>query len=68
MNEADKTGEIFYSEVNRRAVCEAMRIKQNKNLKCQECTPRNTNEIMKLECPQSFLLSNEITVKSKRMK
>ena len=35
VNEADETGKIPYSEVNRRAAYEAMRIQQNRNLKCQ---------------------------------
>lgn len=50
MNEADETGKIPYSEVNRRAAYEAMRIQQNRNLKCQVGMPRNTNEMMRLEC------------------
>lgn len=50
VNEADETGNIPYSEVNRRAAYEAMRIQQNRNLKCQVDMPRNTNEMMRLEC------------------
>ena len=50
MNEADETGNIPYSEVNQRAAYEAMRIQQNRNLKCQVDMPRNTNEMMRLEC------------------
>ena len=54
MNEADETGNIPYSEVNRRAAYEAMRIQQNRNLKCQVDMPRNTNEMMRLECLWGF--------------
>lgn len=50
VNEADETGNIPYSEVNRRAAYEAMRIQQNRNLKYQVGMPRNTNEMMRLEC------------------
>lgn len=54
VNEADETGKIPYSEVNRRAAYEAMRIQQNRNLKCQVGMPRNTNEMMRLECLWGF--------------
>lgn len=62
----DRGNSLLRSKSMSKAV-EALRIKQNRNLKCQVCLPRNINRIMKLRCPKSPMLSNEISVKSKPM-
>ena len=60
VNEADETGKIPYSEVNRRAAYEAMRIQQNRNLKCQvgKSIQSESSLVISMGCRKRRLESN----------